>query len=604
MSSIHGDGDGDCDDHHDQGHHDNASDNAKLAVVRVFSTADEVNALLLSTTTWEKTRPCDPAKISQPIDLVLVYSKDIESERYMDATPDNAHTVVATLSELFANKSLGWMSCFAEIKNMSVKLTPEEDQYDFHGYSMNKHWVQGPNTVFTNIMSAMLTGDLSGYDSFFLMEMDAVPIKAGWLEQFEKEALEMPTQNMAIRGSKYLGHKWDAFKHLMPAHVVEHINGNAIYNLKPCYETDTWQVLGRFTLKGWLDARGLKHPWLKFLHDTFTGEGNVRMTEGMAFDVAFAMITQAAMDGTENELAAAFCQSKGTDSTYSGNSMLIGNYANTLLNHSFDVPTYIRHGSDRNLFHSLADDQVTLGVAVYDQSTGHMMNTTRSNHPFKNILMLQYFPGKKTVEKIASPSGEVMVTTQQATQEPHMHLCEVAKLATTPWFALTDNYHVINAPVTVLMDHSDPQMPVPVMPYAHGCERADCQASLDQASDLFGVHLEYHHDPYELLFSTRDARDFCSSWQQAAGSKSWKSCELAYGPTADDYIAWKISTNDKANLIATPKNKALYGWRAWTQRWTPAPMDMRQCRVQVYGLVEYHHALGNITSCSQYVENK
>ena len=154
------------------------------------------------------------------------------------------------------------------------------------------------------------------------------------------------------------------------------------------------------------------------------------------------------------------------------------------------------------------------------------------------------------------------------------------------------------------MDHSDPQMPVPVMPYAHGCERADCQASLDQASDLFGVHLEYHHDPYELLFSTRDARDFCSSWQQAAGSKSWKSCELAYGPTADDYIAWKISTNDKANLIATPKNKALYGWRAWTQRRTPAPMDMRQCRAQVYGLVEYHHALGNITSCGQYIENK
>ena len=63
----------------------------------------------------------------------------------------------------------------------------------------------------------------------------AACVKAGWLEQFEKEALEMPTQNMAIRGSKYLGHKWDAFKHLMPAHVVEHINGNAIYNLKPCY---------------------------------------------------------------------------------------------------------------------------------------------------------------------------------------------------------------------------------------------------------------------------------------------------------------------------------------------------------------------------------
>ena len=153
------------------------------------------------------------------------------------------------------------------------------------------------------------------------------------------------------------------------------------------------------------------------------------------------------------------------------------------------------------------------------------------------------------------------------------------------------------------MDHSDPQMPVPVMPYVHGCERGDCQASLDQATDLFGVHLKYHHDPYELVFSTRDARDFCSSWKQAAASKSWKSCELAYGPTADDYVAWKISTN-KTNLIATPKNKALYGWRAWTQRWAPAPVDMRQCRVQVYGFIEYHHALGNISSCEKRIEDK
>ena len=31
--------------------------------------------------TWERTKPCDPAKISQPIDLVLVYSKDFASAR-------------------------------------------------------------------------------------------------------------------------------------------------------------------------------------------------------------------------------------------------------------------------------------------------------------------------------------------------------------------------------------------------------------------------------------------------------------------------------------------------------------------------------------------
>ena len=127
------------------------------------------------------------------------------------------------------------------------------------------------------------------------------------------------------------------------------------------------------------------------------------------------------------------------------------------------------------------------------------------------------------------------------------------------------------------MDHSDPQRPVPVMPYAMGCERADCQASLDQAAELFGVQMDYHHDPYDLLYKTQDAKEFCSAWRQAAGDKSWSSCEVAYGPTADDYIAWKVSTN-QTNLIATPKDKSMYGWRSWTQRWTPPPVDMRQCQ--------------------------
>ena len=36
--------------------------------------------------------------------------------------------------------------------------------------------------MFTSIMSAMLTGELKDkYDAFFLMEMDAIPIKAEML---------------------------------------------------------------------------------------------------------------------------------------------------------------------------------------------------------------------------------------------------------------------------------------------------------------------------------------------------------------------------------------------------------------------------------------
>ena len=53
-----------------------------------------------------------------------------------------------------------------------------------------------------------------------------------------------------------------------------------------------------------------------------------------------------------------------------------------------------------------------------------------------------------------APGGNVTVTTKQAAYPPYLHLCEVAENVTTPWFALTDNYHIINAPVSVLLGSS------------------------------------------------------------------------------------------------------------------------------------------------------
>ena len=49
--------------------------------------------------------------------------------------------------------------------------------------------------------------------------------------------------------------------------------------------------------------------------------------------------------------------------------MLVGNYANTLLNTSFEFPAYIRHAYSKNLFENLDDEHVMLGVAVQDTST-------------------------------------------------------------------------------------------------------------------------------------------------------------------------------------------------------------------------------------------
>ncbi|CAE7037279.1 unnamed protein product [Symbiodinium natans] len=490
-----------------------------------------------------------------------------------------ASQVVSELETTFANNASAWVQCFGSIKNMSAKLNPEQDVYDSNGYTTNKHWVSGPNTVFKSIMDAMFTGAyMDMYESFFLMEMDAMPVKSGWLDVFEAEATDMKTTKSAVKGSQYLGDKWDLFKHMMPDYLVDHINGNAIYNLN--------------------------HTWTKFLFDSFTTNGN--MMGEYAFDVAFAMISMAAEAGTDTAYAAGWATAMGDNMTYNTESNLVGNYANTLLNTSFEFPTYIRHGSHKNLFENLPDDNVTLVVAWYDYQ-GHFRETIPTHHPFKKILGLAYFDQMDTTEEIPAPGGNVTLTLKKATYEPYYHLCEAAKSVDTKWFALTDNYHIVKAPVSVLMETMDK----PVLPYvlkdSRYCgERPNCKASMEQAEDLFSINLNYHHDKYEVLYKTADALQFCDKWDLATVGKGWGNCSLAFGPTADDYIAWKISdVNFNVSDEFVPKDKTRYGWRAWTSLWNPAPVDDRQCETNLYGVKEYLETLGNISTCTvNYVENE
>ena len=560
---------------------------SNLAVVRVFSTDEEVMLLRDSGPHWETVMPCANKSTMSMIDLILVYSKDLSKDMM-------AHQVVMDLEDGFKMKMdmdmygstnmtngtmYNWMTCFSSIKHLSAMLNPEEDVYDSNGYTTNKHWVKGPNTVFKSIMDAMYTGSyMNMYDSFFLMEMDAVPIKNYWLDQFEMEAHEMPGQNMAVRGSQYLGDKWDLFKQMMPDYLVEHINGNAIYNLK--------------------------HNWTQYLYTAFTSQDNSNMMEEMAFDVAFAMITMAAMQG-DASFAPGWAAAMGNNMTYNHMSMLVGNYANTLLNTSFEFPTYIRHGSSKNLFENLPDDSVTLGVAFFDHQ-GHLQETIPTNHPFKKILGIAYFDQATMTEEIVAPGGNVTLTMQQAMYEPYYHLCEIASLVDTTWFALTDNYHIVKAPVSVLMETMDK----PVLPYVlkgskYCGERPNCKASMEQAEDLFSIDLNYHHDTYEVLYKTKDAKAFCAAWKEATMGKGYGNCTLSFGPTADDYIAWKISSPDfNISSEFVPKDKTRYGWRAWTSLWNPAPVDDRQCTTTLYGDKEYLETLGNISKCAvNYVEN-
>ena len=154
------------------------------------------------------------------------------------------------------------------------------------------------------------------------------------------------------------------------------------------------------------------------------------------------------------------------------------NYANTLLNKSHDVGTYIRHGSTSNLFDSLSGEEVTLGVAALSEQSDHFMSSIGTNHPFKNILMLTYDSTDAETQTIPAPNGDVTLSIEASEQGPKMHLCEVAEKVGTPWFAVATNYHLINAPVSLLMNMGQPVVPYLLASSSYCMDRPDCNLAV------------------------------------------------------------------------------------------------------------------------------
>ena len=147
----------------------------------------------------------------------------------------------------------------------------------------------------------------------------------------------------------------------------------------------------------------------------------------------------------------------GDNMTYNFHSVLLGNYASTLLNTSFGFPSYFRHSSSKSLFESLEDDEVTLGVALSNMR-GHQKETLPMTHSFRKILDLAYFDQATITEEIAAPGCNVTMKTMKAFCKPIYQLCETAKNVQIKWFALTDNYHIVKPSVSVLME--DDHLPV------------------------------------------------------------------------------------------------------------------------------------------------
>ncbi|OLQ13210.1 hypothetical protein AK812_SmicGene2831 [Symbiodinium microadriaticum] len=240
----------------------------------------------------------------------------------------------------------------------------------------------------------------ASYDSFYFMEIDAVPVRPFWLDQFIAEVQQL----------RFI-------PELLSAAVDTEANGSAVYNLQ--------------------------HPWLRWLYEQLELEQSTEFN-AIAFDLRMANLSLEGREGTNADAAAAWAQHVPSDEdAYREDSLLVGrNYANTLLNSSFlaqtwkvedpprllalqgsgpekprfDAGVYVRHGATSNIFENLNDSLVTLAAVSFDGSSGVYERFNQSlsvYHPFRKVLVISYGQHRVapagTVEVVAGDAGDAEV---------------------------------------------------------------------------------------------------------------------------------------------------------------------------------------------------
>ena len=208
-----------------------AHSSKKRAVVRPFSPHDW-QKLIKSFDAWDLHAPCDHEQSSVPVDLFLYYSRTFSKAPFRD-------TLASAVEAL---EQRPWRKCFRYFKIIDAKLTEKEDIYDPSQFKTLQTWNQGPNEQFLRLFANLAD---AGYELFYLNEPDTEPLQSNWLASLD-DIIKAQSPFMVI-GSTYSGSKWDAFIDELPLAMVNHINGNAVYNVS---STKLRDLVGRMIEEG------------------------------------------------------------------------------------------------------------------------------------------------------------------------------------------------------------------------------------------------------------------------------------------------------------------------------------------------------------------
>eukprot|EP00978_Attheya_sp_CCMP212_P036454 scaffold165419_cov54-Attheya_sp.AAC.5 len=474
----------------------------RLAVVRPFCVED-ASSLVESFSVWDKFSPCqDP---SGQVDLFLVFSQNIEKSPI-------ANDAIGKVTQIF-EQTHGWNSCFHSVTAIGVDIPAHLDIYEPAQQSTNPLWVNGPNSQF--IKTLRHVQQEGSYETMFLMEGDTVPVKPYWMDKLLVDIEEQ--RPFAILGSKYKGDKWDGFLDQLPAPLINHINGNAIYNVSS--------------------------PWMDSIASQLEKESTTDLN-AVPYDYRISQIEEESNSWTN------LGYWKMTPRDDIKETSVIANYASTTLLPSHVGDEVMTHGAEMYEAWDGSLGDVTLVVTDWHGFKSKKLLTRLDNiqaHPFSKVVIM--LPVDMNITEFQWPKTSIQ---NRPGTPDYMDLC--AAKVDTKWFMITNSLHQVH-PYRQIMVNEENKIVVPFAPANdESClSFPSCATSLKWAKEWDPLQNVVVRD-FDMVFHTANRNAFCKSWEGRHGSKSKDP------PTATAYVAY-LESKAKARHDYEFLDRTIYGSR-------------------------------------------
>jgi len=488
-------------------------------------------------------------------DVFLFYSQTFSEN-------DEAIEAVDTILDQYFEGG-GWADCFDNIYVIEANIPPELDNYSPAQQETFYNWVNGPNRQFEAAVRIIQSGEWGEFDGFYLMEGDSIPIKSYWLDVVLSE-IEM-NRPFAIMGAKYNGDKWDNFYEQIPISLLDHTNGNAIYNTShPLLE----RLVGQLEVEAPCPYNSIPYDY-RMSQMWIEGTMSIvpKLSPQIMLDEEGKNITLSNNTAMFNKWADVWKDEHPFKET-----PVIHNYAATNLIPRHLGPEYIIHGAKLYAPWDPSRTEITLVVSewYFDRSSSLLQTLDLKDHPFSEVIIML----PPTVDAHSDYSNYTIIPTRSQHREvaDFMDMCEAD--VKTEWFMLTNSYHVVANHVDLMFKPGakfEPVIPFTPATIPFCFKFPYCGETVNLARKFYRGHTKVVLD-FDMLYHTETRNGFCKEWKKMNGEQGedlYKERRRVFrrkkvigppGPTGTAYTAYLSKT--KKDKMYKLVDRSLYGARA------------------------------------------